>query len=166
MFVKTDLYDLNFNVFQEINKNWTLVAAKNSQGKSNALTASWGAMGEIWGTEAATVYIRHSRYTKQFIDDSQYFTISLFNGHKDALGVMGSKSGKNCDKVKEAGLTPAEVEGQPTFEEASGVLICKKIFNTDIKMQDMSDELKNQFYKDGDIHTMYIGQIVACYMNK
>ena len=64
MFTKKDVYELDQNVFQEIGKNWVLISAKNPEGKVNAMTASWSAMGVLWGMETITVYIRQTRYTK------------------------------------------------------------------------------------------------------
>ena len=165
MFQKTSVYDLPYNVFQEINKNWTLISAKDPAGKVNTMTASWGMMGELWGKEAVTVYIRQSRYTKEFVDAQDYFTVSLFDGYKKELGLLGSKSGRDGDKVAEAGFTPELVEGQPTFAQSKCVLICKKMYQDDIALSDMSQELKDRWYGDGDYHTMYIGEITACYVN-
>ena len=166
MFKKVSVYDLPYNVFQEINKNWTLISAKNPEGKVNTMTASWGMMGELWGKEAVTVYIRQSRFTKEFVDAQDYFTLSLFDGHKKELGVLGSKSGRDGDKIAEVGFTVEEVEGQPAFAQSKCVLICKKMYQDDIKLGDMSAAIEDRWYGDKDYHTMYIGEIVACYVNE
>lgn len=166
MFKKVDLYDLKQNVFQEINKNWMLLTAKNKAEEVNTMTVSWGAMGEIWGKEAVTVYVRESRYTKEFIDDQDYFTLSLFDGHKEELGVLGTKSGRDGDKIAEVGFSIEEVEGQPTFKESKCVFICKKMHQMEMPVSDMSEEIKEKWYADGNEHTMYIAEIVACYVNE
>ena len=166
MYRKTSLYDLPYNVFQEINKNWMLISAKNPKGKVNTMTASWGAMGELWGSEAVTVYIRQSRFTKEFVDSQDYFTITLFDGYKKELGLLGSKSGRDGDKIAEAGFTVEMVEDQPAFAQAKCVLICKKMYQDDIRMEDMSSDIVERWYGDGDYHTMYIAKIVACYVNE
>ena len=164
-FQKVSVYDLPINVFKEINRNWTLISAKNPEGRVNTMTASWGMMGELWGKEAVTVYIRQSRYTKEFVDAQEYFTISLFDGYKQELGVLGSKSGRDSDKIGEVNFHIEEIEGQPAFAESKCVLICKKMYQDDIALEDMSRELRERWYGDGDYHTMYIGEIVACYVN-
>lgn len=166
MFRKTTVYDLPYNVFQEINKNWMLISAKNPGGKVNTMTASWGMMGEIWGKEAVTVYIRQTRYTKEFVDSQDYFTISLFDGYKPELGVLGTKSGRDGDKIGEVNFTVEDIDGQPGFSESKCLLICKKMYQDDIRLQDMQKEVCERFYGDGDWHTMYIGEIVACYVNE
>jgi len=165
MFKKTSVYDLPFNVFEEINKNWMLITAKNSDGKVNTMTASWGMMGEIWGEEAVTVYIRQSRYTKEFVDSQEYFTLSLFDGYKKELGVLGSKSGRDGDKISEVGFTIEEVDNQPTFSQCKAVLVCKKMYQDDIAIKDMKEDIVKAMYQDGDQHTMYIAEIVGCYVN-
>lgn len=165
MFKKTSVYDLSFNVFEEINKNWMLITAKNPDGKVNTMTASWGMMGEIWGKEAVTVYIRQSRYTKEFVDSQEYFTLSLFDGYKKELGVLGSKSGRDGDKISEVGFTIEEVDNQPTFSQCKAVLVCKKMYQDDIAIKDMKEDIVKAMYQDGDQHTMYIAEIVGCYVN-
>lgn len=165
MFKKTSVYDLPFNVFEEINKNWMLITAKNSDGKVNTMTASWGMMGEIWGKEAVTVYIRQSRYTKEFVDSQEYFTLSLFDGYKKELGVLGSKSGRDGDKISEVGFSIEEVDNQPTFSQCKAVLVCKKMYQDDIAIKDMKEDIVKAMYQDGDQHTMYIAEIVGCYVN-
>lgn len=165
MFKKTSVYDLPFNVFEEINKNWMLITAKNPDGKVNTMTASWGMMGEIWGKEAVTVYIRQSRYTKEFVDSQEYFTLSLFDGYKKELGVLGSKSGRDGDKISEVGFSIEEVDNQPTFSQCKAVLLCKKMYQDDIAIKDMKEDIVKAMYQDGDQHTMYIAEIVGCYVN-
>lgn len=166
MFKKVSVYDLPFNVFQEINKNWMLISAKNAEGKVNTMTASWGAMGELWGKETVTAYIRQSRYTKEFVDASEYFTITLFDGRKEELGLLGRKSGRDGDKIAEAGFEVEMVEDQPAFKQCKCVLICKKMYQDDIKMGDMGQEIEEKWYADGNYHTMYIAEIVSCYVNE
>ena len=163
MFKKATVYDLKFNVFEEISKNWMLITAQKPDGTINTMTASWGAMGELWNTETVTVYIRQSRYTKEFVDAQDYFTISLFDGDKAGLGVLGSLSGRDGDKIAKAGFHPIALGGQPAFEESKCVLVCKKIYQADIRLEDMPTDVRNKMYADGDFHTMYIGEIVDCY---
>ena len=167
MFRKTDVHQLNQNVFTEIGKNWTLVSAAKPDGSFNTMTASWGAMGILWGMETATVYIRQTRYTKEFIDAQKGFSVCLFDGgHKKALGILGSKSGRDGDKIAEAGFHPVMLDGQPGFEESKCVLICEKIYQADIPLSAVPEDALRKFYPDDDYHTMYIGKITACYVNE
>ena len=166
MFKKCTVYDLDQNVFQEINKHWMLITAQKPDGTINTMTASWGAMGELWGTETVTVYIRQSRYTKEFVDAQDYFTISLFDGYRKELGLLGTKSGRDGDKIAEAGFHSITLDSQPAFAESKCVLICRKLYQDDIRLEDMSEAIRTKWYADGDYHTMYIGEIVGCYVRE
>ena len=104
--------ELTMNPFTKIGKEWLLITAGNEE-KCNTMTASWGAMGVMWGKNAVTVYIRPQRYTKEFVDREDTFTISVLGEkHRKALNYCGKVSGKNVDnKIKEAGLTPYFTDG-------------------------------------------------------
>ena len=164
-FIELDPSEITGNVFDRIGKEWMLITAGKPE-KYNTMTASWGAVGVMWGKPSATCYIRKSRFTKEFVDAGEYFTLTVLkDGHRQALNTLGSKSGRDMDKMHESGLTPVFVEGQPTFEEAELVLICRKRGVTDIAPDDMAQEVQDKWYGDHDYHTMYIGEIVAAYEN-
>ena len=160
---KINIAEQSFNPFELIGKDWMLISAGTAE-KWNTMTASWGAVGVMWGKPSATCYIRKSRFTKEFVDAGEYFTLTVLkDGNRDALNKMGSKSGRDMDKMHESSLTPVMVEGQPTFEEAKLVLICRKVCKTFIGPDDMTAENVERWYGDRDYHTMYIGEIVAAY---
>lgn len=163
-FTKINIDKQSFNPFDLIGKQWMLISAGTEE-KWNTMTASWGGVGVIWGNPSATCYIRHSRYTKEFVDNSEYFTLSfLRDGYRDVLGVLGSKSGRDMDKMHDSGLTPTFVDGQPTFAEAELVLVCRKRCKSEIAPEDiLQQETLDKWYGDQDYHTMYIGEIVAAY---
>lgn len=155
---------LTFNPFEKLSKQWALVSA-GSLDKFNMMTVSWGAVGVIWGKPSATVYIRHSRYTKEFVDAGDTFVLTfLKDGHRDALNTLGSKSGRDMDKMQGSGLTPIEVDGEVMFEEAELVLVCRKRFVQDMPKENfVNQETLDKWYADQNYHTMYIGEIVAAY---
>ena len=128
----------------------------------NTMTASWGGLGVLWGAPAATCYIRPQRYTKEFVDREEYFTLSFFGEEwRKALSLCGSKSGREVDKVKECGFTVKTADcGAPYFEEASLVLVCRKRFAQEMDPNLMPDAVKEKWYPEKDYHTMYIGEIV------
>ena len=163
-FTKINIAEQTFNPFELISKQWMLVSA-GSANSWNTMTASWGGVGVIWGKPSATCYIRHSRYTKEFVDNNEYFTLTfLQDGHRDALNLLGSKSGRDMDKMHDSGLTPIFVDGQPTFAEAELVLVCRKRCCTEIPPEDiLQRETLDKWYGDKDYHAMYIGEIVAAY---
>lgn len=157
---KMDIKDLNENVFNLIGKTWMLVGA-TKDGKSNAMTASWGGLGVMWGKEVAFVFIRESRFTKEFVDNSDTLTLSFFDeSYKKMLGYMGSTSGRNEDKIATANLHMADGYLAPVFEEANMTLVCKKIYAQPMKEDCFLDkECIEKWYSDNDYHTMYVVEI-------
>ena len=70
--------ELSVNPFTVIGKDWFLITA-GTEKECNTMTASWGGLGVIWGKPSATAYIRQSRYTKEFVDREELFTLSVFD---------------------------------------------------------------------------------------
>lgn len=162
---KIELSTLHFNPFLKIRDQWALVAA-GTEGDFNMMTVNWGGLGELWFKEVSTVYVRRSRHTHTFMEKSDYYTlIFLKDGHKDALTTCGSRSGRDIDKMAGAGLTPVFTpEGCPTFAEAELTFVCRKLYRDDMLREDFTDKaVYDKCYPDNDIHTMYIGEIVAAY---
>lgn len=112
---KINIAEQSFNPFELIGKDWMLISAGTAE-KWNTMTASWGGRRRDVGQAERDRYIRQSRYTKTFVDDSEFFTLTVLkDGCRDALNLLGSKSGRDMDKMHESSLTPVMVEGQPTF---------------------------------------------------
>ena len=161
MFKTVEPKELQENVFSLIGDKWMLVTAGTAE-HCNTMTASWGGLGVIWGAPAATCYIRPQRYTKEFVDREEYFTLAFFGEeHRKALALCGSKSGREVDKVKECGFTTKTAGcGAPYFEEADLVLVCRKRFVQPMDPDNMPEEVKEKWYPKKDYHIMYIGEIV------
>lgn len=161
MFKSVDPKQLNQNFFSAIGDQWMLITA-GTQEKCNTMTASWGGLGILWGGPVATCYIRPQRYTKEFVDREEYFTLAFFGEeYRKALSLCGSKSGREVDKVKECGFTvQAGAGGAPYFEQAELVLVCRKRFAQDMNPANIPGDIKEKWYPNQDYHTMYIGEIV------
>lgn len=160
MFQKVDPKELKFNVFSAIGDQWMLITAGTVE-HCNTMTASWGGLGILWGKPMAIAYIRPQRYTKQFVDESEYFTLTFFSENwRKQLALCGTKSGRDMDKVKECGFTVAAAEGgAPYFEEAELVLVCRKQMMMPMDPAAIPNEEKEKHY-DGDYHDIYWGEIV------
>lgn len=166
-FSETDPRALDLNPFAAIGDRWMLITAGDENG-SNTMTASWGGMGIFWGKPAAVAMIRQSRYTKKFVDDSELFTLSFYpDDKKQALAFCGSKSGRDFakdEKAKQAGLTALYLDGTTAYEEAELILVCKKMYRSDLAPDGFIDRsILDAQYKDGDIHTVYVAEIIAAY---
>ncbi len=161
MFKKIDPKALDKNVFSAIGDQWMLITAGTAS-RCNTMTASWGGLGVIWGAPAATCYIRPQRYTKEFVDREEYFTLTFFGEeYRKALSLCGSRSGRDTNKVKECGFTVRTAEcGAPYFEEAELVMVCRKRFSQPMDPDRIPQELKTKWYPKKDYHILYIGEII------
>lgn len=165
---KIDVKELKKNPFEMIGDEWMLITAKKED-KVNTMTASWGGVGIMWGKTVATAYIRPQRYTKEFVDASDVFTLTFFDGEeKKAMGYLGKVSGRDVpNKIEEAGLHVTEVSGYPTFEEAAMVLVCKKLYVQDMKEEYfLGTEEIERWYPAKDYHTMYMAEIIEAYVRE
>ena len=122
------------DVFQLIGTEWMLITSGDSS-NFNTMTASWGGLGWLWNRPVAFLFVRPERYTHEFIERNERLTLSFFpDSQRKALQVCGSKSGRDCNKVKEAGLTPVSLEsGTVSFAEACLTLDCRKLFTARIR---------------------------------
>lgn len=168
MLEKCDVKSLDQNVFSLIGEQWMLITAGTAE-RCNTMTASWGGLGVLWGSDVATCYIRPQRYTYEFVEGSDFFTLSFFGPeYRQALAICGSKSGRDVDKVKECGFTVCTGEGgAPYFAEAELVLVCRKVYWQDMDPAHFLDpETDGKWYPEKDYHRMYIGRIVEAYRKK
>ena len=151
----------NENVFKLFDHDWVLVTAGSLE-SFNTLTASWGGLGILWEKEVAMVVVRPVRHTFGFMESGTMFTLSAFQEkYRAALRTCGRKSGRDGDKVKEAGLTPVQgLSGGIYFQEARLVYECKKLYAQDFDPDKFLDPRMHVFYPKKDYHRMYIGEIV------
>lgn len=158
--------ELQMNPMTLIAKEWMLLTAGTEDRGFNTMTASWGHLGAIWGQggglPTSVCYVRPQRYTKEFMDREELYTLCFFpEEYKKALGYLGSHSGRDGDKVAHVGLTPAFGEGYTYFEEAKLVLVCRKLYRAPLVAEGFVDRsIIDQCYAAGDFHDMYIGEIV------
>ena len=153
--------------FAENGFNWfrhALLLAAGNERQSNAMTIGWGGIGTLWHKPAVTVYVAEMRYTKQIMDNAQYFTIMAFDDRKEEiLEYMGTKSGRGGDKAKTLNLHTAYTEnGTPYYVEASAVLECRIMYAAPFDPQYFKDDVPRKMYANfpAGLHTMYIGEVV------
>ena len=135
-----------------------MLVAAGDKDKFNMMTASWGFAGEMWGSDCMAAVIRPQRYTMEFINNSDYFTLSFYGDNKDIHKICGSKSGRDTDKVKLTGLTPVFSDNTVYFEEARLVIVCKKQYVQQMKEECFMDKEPLRWYNN-DLHYMVIGKI-------
>ena len=153
--------ELQLNPYWKIAKDWMLITAGTEGDGYNTMTASWGHLGSLWNKPTAICYVRPQRYTKEFIDWEDYYTLCFFpeEFHK-ALGYLGTKSGRDEDKVAAVGLTPAFGDGFTYFAEAELVLVCRTLYQAPLKEEFFRDKsVMDANYPGKDFHDLYIGGI-------
>lgn len=157
--------ELSMNPFSMIGEDWMLITAGTKETGYNTMTASWGHLGSIWGhgggKATAVIYVRPQRYTKEFIDREPLFTLTFFDKqYRNALGYLGSHSGRDGDKIAHVGLTPVFDDGITYFEEAKLTLVCRKLYQAPLLEENfLSREVVQEQYPRRDFHDMYIAQI-------
>ena len=152
----------NINPFARIGKDWMLITAGTEE-KLNTMTASWGALGILWNKNITLTFVRPQRYTFEFLENNDYYSLSFFDSqYKKELGFCGKVSGRDVDKIKETGLSLLFDNSVPYFEEANLVLICKKIYGQFVEPSCFLDEDINGNYPEKDYHKMFAGEIIKC----
>ncbi|MGS2499705.1 flavin reductase [Clostridioides difficile] len=160
-FREVKIEELQFNPFTKIGKEWLLITAGDSE-KFNTMTASWGGVGVYWGKNVVTTYIRPQRYTKEFVDSNDTFTVAFFDEtYREALNICGTISGRDTNKIEKAGLTPYFVDDTVAFEEANMIIVCKKLYHDNMPPENFdAKENDKKWYPEKDYHTMYISEII------
>ena len=167
MFREIKPEDIKENSFSLIGKDWMLISAEKD-GEVNTMTAAWGGFGVMWHENVVFVVIRPQRYTKEFVDSNEYFSLSFLPPqYKKQLTYLGSVSGKAENKIKKSGLNIIKENGVPYFKESKLAIICKKLYVQNYNPDSFLDkELMNKWYPDKDYHTLYIAKVEKVFEEK
>ncbi len=146
--------------FELIGKDWMLITAKMGA-KVNTMTAAWGGLGVMWGKDVAYIVVRESRYTKEFLDKSDTFSLTFFQEPpRGELKYLGAVSGRDEDKIANAKLELLFDGGTPFIGDGTLIFICRKMAAIPITEETILDkDMVKKWYPDGDYHTLYIGEI-------
>lgn len=159
-FKEINIKDFTPDSFGLKNK-WMLVTAAKPDGTVNTMTASWGGFGVMWNKEVAFVVIRPQRYTREFVESTESFSLTFFDQKylKD-LSYLGKVSGRDEDKISKSGLTVLKDENIPYFGEAQIAIFAKKLFVQRIEESAFLDqEIVDHWYPQKDFHYLYIAEI-------
>lgn len=147
------------NSLKLIGKDWMLITVRDGD-KVNAMTASWGCMGVLWNKPVAVCFIRPQRHTFGLAEAEERFSLCFMEDeYRNALGVCGKLSGRDLDKLKEAGLSSENIDGVPVISEAKMILVCKKLYSDFLKEDAFIDKSLLSNYTAGDYHKMYVLEI-------
>ena len=136
------MQEIRINPFERFNSDWALVTAGTPE-HYNSMTISWGSMGTIW-----------------FLKENDTFTVSFFPAHcREALSKMGTLSGRDCDKIAEAGLTPKPVQGGMTFAEAEQTFVLKKLYMHELDYDSVPEAAKRIYQNGIEPHSLIMGEV-------
>ena len=153
------------NPVKRIADDWALLSAGTPE-NWNTMTVSWGGVGEIWGFDAAFVFVRPQRHTMKFMDECDYFTLS-FGLSRAATVLCGKASGRDfpepCGKIAAAGLTTHAEGGAVWPEEAEFVIVCRKAAKQNLDPVGFLDPGIEENYPGKDYHSMFVGEITGAW---
>ena len=157
---KIDIKELGGNVVSMFDDSWCLITAGDGS-SYNTMTASWGAMGELWNKDVCFCFIRPQRHTHPIAVKASRLSLSVLpETYREALRFCGTKSGRDYDKFKETGLTVAFDEHHtPYVGEADTVLLAKKLYVDEIREDSFLDPELLKNYKEKDYHTVFVCEI-------
>jgi flavin reductase (DIM6/NTAB) family NADH-FMN oxidoreductase RutF len=139
-----------------------------AKGRKNVMTIGWAMFGFAWRKPVMMVAVRNSRFSHGIIEEADSFTVSVPTGSmQKEINFCGSKSGKDLDKFKECGLvtTKAQKVSTPVLKIPGYHYECKIIYKTPMDPKFMDKDV-GALYPQKDYHTLYFGEIVACYIGE
>lgn len=159
--LKKNLNEFN-DIFEKFDKKWAIITAGDRNVGFNAMTVSWGGIGILWNKPVCYIFVRHSRYTYDFIEKSDSVSVSFLNEeYRDELVKFGRTSGRDIDKFKNSKLHPAlDVDMNEYYiAEAEEVLKCKKLYGVDLTVDNIPSDIKEKLYSKDAMHRMYVLEI-------
>jgi len=164
---KIDPAKLSVEIVNLWDKGWFLLTSGIFD-NYNMMTVSWGSLGCMWNKPFAQIVVRPQRYTYEFLENNDSFTLCSFpEKYRPALQLLGSKSGRHGDKLSLTDLTPKKSKeiSAPAYNEASIILECKKIYFQDLDPKGFLDEDIENNYPIKDYHRVYFGEILAAFVD-
>ncbi|MFH1023914.1 MAG: flavin reductase [Planctomycetota bacterium] len=141
-----------------------LTAGDFAAKKYNAMAVGWGSVGVMWGMPFVQVVVRPGRYTHEFMEKYDTFTVAAFpRDLRGAVEILGTRSGRQGDKIAAAGLTATASTkvAAPSFAEADLVLECRKIYTDDFDPARFLDSRIEGNYPRKDYHRVWFGELLA-----
>lgn len=173
---KINVFEHSQTILEALQKGVLLTT--KAEDKVNTMTISWGALGIEWAKPILTVYVRENRFTHSQLEKNPEFTINIPVGNFDRkiLGIAGSKSGRDMDKIKELGVTLENPEtiSVPGIKELPLTLECRVVYKQKQDLNSLKSEYRDAFYpqdvdgthhdRNKDCHTAFYGEIVDAYI--
>ena len=159
-------------MFTLVGKDFTVITA-GKEDHYNSMIGSGGGLGMLFMKPTTWCILRADRYTLELIQEEQTYTMSYFsNEFKERMLFLGSKSGRDSEKMKEVELTSVQTpSGDMSFKEARLILECKLTALTvanpdDFYTQETKDYI-NEAYQEANVYRkLAFGEITRVWMKK
>lgn len=136
--------------------------------KVNTMTIAWGGINIVWNKTVFVAYVRETRDTYQMLEHTDEFTISVpsFNTLKKELAYCGTKSGRDCDKIKDCALNIGNSRkiSTPILSDCFLHYECKVIYRQKEDPKNIPVEVLEKQYPNNDFHVIFYGEIVDSYI--
>lgn len=172
LFKSIDAKDIDQNIFKLLEVNYSVITA-GKDSLYNSMTASWGGWGRLYEKQVAWCTLNASRYTLELIKENGTYTFSFFDeAYNKQVLFLGSKTGRDSDKMKELKLTKVDTpSGNITYKEAFLVIECKVLQQTTMNPADVVEpedkEFLNKAFKTAkNYHQLLIGDITKVWLRK
>ena len=134
--------------------------------KVNTMAIGWAAFGVVWRIPIMMVAVRLTRHTFGIIEKAADFTVTIPSGDMSKeIAFCGSKSGRDVDKFKACNLKIADSRKvvSPIIQIPGRYYECKIVYKSAMNPAYLEKELDESLYSQKDYHTLYFGEILACY---
>jgi flavin reductase (DIM6/NTAB) family NADH-FMN oxidoreductase RutF len=162
-----DFHEFQVQPCSLLARQWLVLTCGDLKtGRYNAMTVGWGSFGVMWNKPFVQVVVRPQRYTFEFMNRYNTFTLcALGKKYREALQILGTRSGRDGNKIAETGLTPVPSTkiAAPGFAEAQLILELRKIYWEDFKPENFLDPSIEENYPQKDYHRMFFGEILAIF---
>lgn len=163
MFTKQSFKDVQNLMYEKLSTEGALIVAGTVENHNN-MTIGWATQGILWSKPVIISYVKPTRYTFDFCNNNETFSICYFNNRKEILKECGTKSGRDVNKDELCNLHPIVLDECIAYEEASLIITCKKIYQDDFYKEKFLDKnIIDKRYQDGLIHRFYIGEVINVY---
>lgn len=167
MKTKIDVFDYAGDICRALKPHGILLTTA-ADGRVNTMTIGWDTLGIDWSRPVFIAYVRESRYTREMLDKNGEFTVNIPYGDVDKriLGLCGTKSGRDTDKIAELGLhlVESDVISVPGIRELPLTLECRVIYKQEQDLSRIPADILARYYPEGDRHHVYYGEIVNAYL--
>lgn len=161
------LNEISPTILDKMAHGGVFFTVQDKSGRVNTMNIGWGSVSVYWNKPVFIAPIRHNRYTYELLQNADTFTVSipLDDGMNKALAYVGTHHGNEVDKFAEAHITPVDalsVTGK-VIAQCTLHLECKIRLVTEMDLDAMDPETRANCYGDNDAHTLYFGEVIACY---